>query len=229
MIFPFMKAQKAAGAKSSAGADAWAAFPNLTPELVDEWVVPSAKRLETRGKKELNMTVSAGLAACDYCEEDPSKFNKDVMFKCWDVARKTFFLDVTFSGMGRTQDWNMEWLQEYAQTRGKGKRKLPIFASLNGRFIRDSTPEEIVEKIREWIGIMGRDGGLLFFIGNVPADTSPLNIHTAVEAVRVLGKYPIEEDLSRIKIDASAYQPFNEWLKGQPEEEIILRAREWKP
>ena len=229
VIFPFMKAQKAAGAKSSAGADAWAAFPNLTPELVDEWVVPSAKRLETRGKKELNMTVSAGLAACDYCEEDPSKFNKDVMFKCWDVARKTFFLDVTFSGMGRTQDWNMEWLQEYAQTRGKGKRKLPIFASLNGRFIRDSTPEEIVEKIREWIGIMGRDGGLLFFIGNVPADTSPLNIHTAVEAVRVLGKYPIEEDLSRIKIDASAYQPFNEWLKGQPEEEIILRAREWKP
>jgi len=229
VIFPFMKAQNAAGAKASVGADAWAAFPNLTPDLVDEWVVPSAERLAARGKKELNMTVSAGLAGCDYCEEDPAKFNKEIMFECWDVACKTMFLDVAFSGMGRTQDWNMEWLQEYAISHGKGRRKLPIFASLNGRFIRDSAPEVIVEKIREWIEIMGRDGGLLFFIGNVPADSPPLNIHTAVQAVRVLGKYPIVENLSSIKIETKAYQPFDEWLKGQPEEEIILKAREWKP
>jgi hypothetical protein len=63
----------------------------------------------------------------------------------------------------------------------------------------------------------------------VPADTPPLNIHVAVKAVHTLGKYPIAADLSRIKITPPAYQPFDEWLKGQPEEETIHKAREWKP
>jgi uroporphyrinogen-III decarboxylase len=229
VIFPFLKAQKEAGAHSSTGADAWAAFPNLTPDLVEEWVVPSAQRLAERGKKELKMTISAGAAACDYCEEDTSKFDKDLMFRCWEAACKTMFLDVAFSGMGRTQDWNMEWLQEFAVKNSKGGRKLPIFASMNGRFIRDSTLEALVEKAREWIDIMGRDGGLLFFIANAPADTPPLNIHTLIHAVRTLGRYPIAEDLSAVQVAPSKFQPFDEWLKDQPEEEIILRAREWKP
>lgn len=229
VIFPFVKAQGAVGAKASSGADAWAAFPNLTPELVEEWIIPSAKRLAIRGKKELGMQISAGLAACDYCEEDPSKFDKETMFRCWDVASKTMFLDVAFSAMGRTQDWNMHWLQEYAQLRGKGNRKLPIFGSLNGRFIRDNPPAVITDILREWFDIMGRDGGLLIAIGNVPADTSPKNIHSAVEAVRRLGQYPFAENLADIKVPMPPFQPFDEWLKGQPEEAIIMKAREWKP
>jgi uroporphyrinogen-III decarboxylase len=229
VIFPYLKAQREAGAHTSTGADAWAAFPNLTPELVEEWVVPSAHRLGERGKKELKMTVSAGAAACDYCEEDPQKFDKDMMFRCWEAASKTMFLETTLSAMGRTQDWNMEWMQEFAIKHGKGGRKLPIFASMNGRFTRDSPPEALVEKVREWIDIMGRDGGLLFFIGNVPADTPELNVHTLVQAVHTLGTYPIPEDLSTVQVKTPEFQPFDEWLVGQPEEEIILKAREWKP
>jgi len=225
VIFPYLKAQREAGVKQSFGADAWSAFPNLTPALIDEWVVPSAKRLAARGKKELGMTVSAGLAAGDYCEEDPAKFDKKIMFECWKVARKTMFINVAFSGMGRTQLWDMRWLNEFAVQEGKGKRKLPIFASLNGRFVRDSSPEEIVDKIREWIDIMGRDGRLLFFIGNVPADTPPLNIHTAIHAVRTLGRYPIAADLNRVQVDVPKFVPFDEWLKGRPGEQTILRAR----
>ena len=229
VIFPFVKAQADAGAHSSTGADAWAAFPNLTPDLVEEWVGPSAKRLSERGKKELKMTVSAGAAACDYCEEDPSKFDKDVMFRCWEAACETMFLETTLSAMGRTQDWNMEWMQEFALSHGKGSRKLPIFASMNGRFTRDSTPEELVDKTREWIDIMGRDGGLLFFIGNVPADTPPLNVHSLVAAVHTLGTYPIADDLDAIELKTPEFKPFGEWLKNQPEEEVILKAREWEP
>ena len=229
-IWPYVKAQsEAPGVTQSVGADAWAAFPNLTPDLVDEWIVPSAKRLAQRGKKELGITIMAGLAAADYCEEDPEKFNKEIMFKCWATARKTFFMDVAFSGMGRTEDWDMNWLQEFAVQNGKGSRKLPIYASLNGRFTRDSTPDQIFAKVREWIDIMGRDGRVLFFIGNVPADTPPINVHSALHAVHTLGKYPIAKNLDAIKLEPPRFQPFDEWLKGQPEEEIILKAREWKP
>jgi uroporphyrinogen-III decarboxylase len=228
-IFPYVKAQAAAGTKQASGADAWAAFPNLTPEMVEEWVVPSAKRMAERGKKELGIKVSAGTAACDYCEEDPAKFDKEIMFKCWETATKTMFLDVALSAMGRTQDWPMEWFQEFAVKHGKGRRKLPIMASLNGRFMRDIGPEGVVGKIREWIDIMGRDGGLLFVIGNVPADTPPVNIHTAVHAVRRLGRYPIAADLSAIKVEPPAFQPFDEWLKDQAEADIIFKARESQP
>ncbi|HHW74499.1 MAG TPA: hypothetical protein GX744_04510 [Firmicutes bacterium] len=225
VIFPFLKAQAQAGVKSSVGPDAWSAFPNLTPDLVEEWVVPSAKRLAERGKKELKMSVSAGTAACDYCEEDPAKFDKEMMFRCWDVASGLSFLKIAFSGMGRTQDWDMRWLQEYALSRGKGG-KLPIFASLNSRFVRDSNPAQLVDKIREWIGIMGRDGRLLFFIGSVPADTPPANVHMAVRAVHTLGRYPIAKDLSAIRVELPSFQPFDRWLKGQPEEDVIMKARE---
>lgn len=229
-IFPYLKAQsEQPGVKQSAGADAWAAFPNLTPELVQEWVTPSAKRLAERGKKELKMTVMAGLAAADYCEEDPAKFDKEIMFKCWSVARNSFVMDVALSAMGRTQDWDMRWLQEFAVQHGKLGRKLPIYASLNGRFMRDSSPQQIVEKIKEWIDIMGRDGRLLFFIANVPADTPPLNVHTAVHTVHTLGRYPIAKDLASIRSEPPGFQPFDLWLKDQPEADTIFKAREWQP
>ena len=64
-IFPYLKVQAKAGVKQTIGADAWAAFPNPTPEMTAEWVVPSALRLKQRGKKELKMRVSAGAAAAD--------------------------------------------------------------------------------------------------------------------------------------------------------------------
>lgn len=229
-IFPYLKAQsEQPGVKQSAGADAWAAFPNLTPELIQEWVFPSAKRLAERGKKELKMTVMAGLAAADYCEEDPAKFDKEIMFKCWSVARNSFIMDVALSAMGRTQDWDMRWLQEFAVQHSKYGRKLPIYASLNGRFMRDSSLQQIVEKIKEWVDIMGRDGRLLFFIANVPADTPPVNVHTAVHAVHTLGRYPIARDLASIPIKPPSFKPFDEWLKSQPEADTILKAREWQP
>jgi uroporphyrinogen-III decarboxylase len=228
-LFPYMQAYAKAGVKTVNGADAWAAFPDLTPELIEEWVVPYAKQFNLRCKKELGLTAAAGTAAGDYCEEDPAKFDKEIMFKCWNAARKTFPMDVAFSGMGRTQDWNMAWMQEFALKSGSGGHKIPIMASLNGRFMRDSKPEQIVNKIREWLGVIGRDGRLLMFIANVPADTPPVNIHAAVHAVHTLGRYPIAADLSSVKIEMPKYQPFEDWIKGQPEAEVIFKARGAKP
>jgi hypothetical protein len=151
------------------------------------------------------------------------------MFKCWTAAYKTFPMKVAFSGMGRTQEWDMHWLREFALQNGKGGHQIPIMASLNGRFMRDSSPDEIVAKLCEWIDILGRDGRLLIFIGNAPADTPPLHIHTMVNAVRTLGKYPIAANLAAVKIPPVQFRPFDEWLKGQPEADIIFKAREKQP
>lgn len=230
VLFPYLKAQAEVGIKNSQGADAWAAFPNITPEIAEEWVYPSARRLRDRAKKELGMNAMSAFLSCDYCEEDPEKFNKEMMFKCWSLSSQPLGLDVLFSGMGRTHDWNPEWMQEFAVEYGSKGRKRPILGSFNGTYIKDSTPQTIIEKIRQWIDIMGRDGGLLLFIGsNVPASTPPINVHTVRKAIKVLGQYPIAGDLNSIVVEPPQFQPFDEWLKGQPEEEMILKAREWKP
>ena len=51
-IFPYLKAQASQpNVKQSIGPDAWAAFPNLTPDLVEEWIIPSARRLKEKAKK----------------------------------------------------------------------------------------------------------------------------------------------------------------------------------
>ncbi|MEN6298971.1 MAG: uroporphyrinogen decarboxylase family protein [Anaerolineaceae bacterium] len=224
-IFPFLKAYADAGVKAATGADAWSAFPNLTPELVEEWVIPSAQRLGGRAQKELGMQAAAGLAATDYCEEDVSKFDKAIMFKCWETGMKLMPAFV-FGFMGRTQDWDMNWLQEFAVSHGPNGLKQTCYVGINGRFIRDSTPDEIVALIRRWMDILARDGGLLLTIGNVPADTPPINVHTAVKAVKELGCYPIAKDLSSIKVELPKFKPFDEWLKDQPEADIIFKARE---
>lgn len=224
-IFPYLKAMSDNGVKNAIGPDAWSAFPNLTPELIEEWVVPSARRLGERAKNELGMTAGAGLAASDYCEEDVSKFDKAIMFKCWETGMKINPAFV-FGFMGRTQDWDMNWLQEFATTHGANGLKQPLYLGINGRFIRDSSPEQVVSLLRRWIDILARDGGLLISIANVPSDTSSLSIHTALKAVHELGRYPIAKDLSSIKVEPPQFKPFDEWLKDQPEADIIFKARE---
>ena len=120
----------------------------------------------------------------------------------------------------------MRWLQEFATTHGSNGLKLPCYIGINGRFIRDSSPEQVIALIRRWIDILARDGGLLLTIANVPSDTPPLNIHTAVKAIHELGHYPIASDLNAIKVSPPTYKPFDEWLKDQPEADTIFKARE---
>ncbi len=53
VLYPYMQAFAKAGVKNANGADAWACFPDLTPELIEEWVVPYALKLRQQCKKEL--------------------------------------------------------------------------------------------------------------------------------------------------------------------------------
>jgi hypothetical protein len=228
VIMPFIEAQaKGSGSKQFFGPDAWAAFPNLTIEMLREWVVPSAKRLAAKGK-ERKWTIGAGLVAADYCEEDPAKFEKQIMWQCFDVMCELGLLGMkmVLGAMGRTQDWDPNWVQEYALTHGDKGAKLPISMALNGRFLRDSKPEEIIAKVRQWIDVLGREGKFSLSTANIPADTNPLNVFTAAAAVHQLGTYPIAKDLSKVEVKVPRFQPFEEWLKGQPEEEVIRKARE---
>ncbi len=227
VIMPYLEAaNKQTGFKVFVGADAWACFPDLSLPMMREWILPSARRLAGAGKAKGLMALSS-LAAADYCEEDPNKFDKQIFFACLDMILEIGSLGrVGYGSMGRTQDWDPHWMQEFAMSRGGAEGKLKIALCLNSRFVRDSKPDVIVEKVRQWIDICGREGVMQLCSANVPADTPSVNMFALVNAVHTLGKDPMPADLSKVKVETPKFKPFDEWLKGQPEEAVIRKARE---
>jgi uroporphyrinogen-III decarboxylase len=227
VIAPYVEAaNKKTGFKVFVGADAWACFPDLSLPMMREWILPSARRLLAVGKPK-GLMILAALAAADYCEEDPAKFDKQIFFACLDMILEIGSLGrVAYASMGRTQDWDPHWMQEFATSRGGAEGKLKIAVCLNSRFVRDSKPEVIVEKVRQWVDICGREGVMQLCSANVPADTPSINMFSLVNAVHTLGKDPMPADLSKVKVETPKFKPFDVWLKGQPEEEVIRKARE---
>ena len=214
-LIPFLKAQRdGAGAKAAIGADAWSAFPNLTPELIMKWVVPYSQSLIAKAKKDLGMTVTPGYAAGDYCEEDPTKFDADILRACMTAGRAAMGgAPFAFLAMGRVDELPLDVIQKYAVENGKfPMTKLTIFAGLNARVLRDGTPDQIAAVVRRYIDIMGRDGRLNIFLANIPADAPPLNIHTAIRAIQTYGRYPIPANLDAVPFEIPKVEPFHDYL-----------------
>jgi hypothetical protein len=215
-LIPFLKAQRdGAGAKAAIGADAWSAFPNVTPELMMKWVVPYSKSLIAKAKNELGMTVTPGYAAGDYCEEDPTKFDPEIMRACMTAGRAaTGGAPMVFLAMGRVDELPLDVVQKYAVENGKfPMTKLTIFAGLNARVLRDKTPQQIAAVVRRYIDVMGRDGRFNIFLANIPADAPPLNIHSAIQAIKTYGRYPIPANLEAVPFEIPKVEPFQDYVQ----------------
>jgi len=68
ILLSYLSVQKDyCGITMGLGSDAWAAFPNLSPQLLEEWVVPYVVRLRDN-LQDLGMSAMV-VAGADYCEE----------------------------------------------------------------------------------------------------------------------------------------------------------------
>ncbi len=216
----FMKVlNKETGVRIALAADAWAAFPNLTLEMLEEWVVPYNARY--RGNSMRKGFAVLPVAAADYCEENSDKFDRTTMEACWRELARTVMGAKIKKGlpiglMGRTMEWPLEWLQDYAMHNKVplyGKR--PIILSFNARFLREGPAEVIVEWVKRIIDECGREGRLVPFIAQIPAATPPEHVHAAVAAIKTYGRYPIAENLDDVKFEMPEFEPFDVWLKKQ--------------
>jgi len=229
VLLPYGIAMKEeVGVRFALGADAWAAFPNLTPEMVEEWVAPYSADLRKKSRQH-GFLMAPGTAAADYCEEDPAKITPEMMRKCFAAFGKAAGAPIVFIGMGRGQDMPLEVLQKYAlENKARYYGKLPIIAALNARFVRDSTPQVIVDMVKKYIDVMGREGHFLIFFANIPADTPSDHIHSAIAATRIYGRYPIAENLNAIPYEFPKRESYDQWLKSQSIADTIFNAREEK-
>jgi hypothetical protein len=213
VLLPFMELiKKETGFKTYTLPDAWAAVPNTNKIILENYIFPFNEYLANQAKKKKLRVIVAGSG--DYCEENPDRFNYELMKWCWYQMGNSYLgKPALVMGMGQTQLWPMNLMKEFIEENTTKKWTPPIIANCSASFIRDSSPQDIITYVKKIIDNLGRQGRLSFMLVQVPADTPSLNVHSFNEAIKDFGKYPIVENLDDIKCKPPEYKPFKEWFK----------------
>lgn len=190
--------------------EAWAAFPTLSPELMEEWVVPYHLRLVKNTAQFGVIPVVA--AAGDYVEEDVSKFDKRILWKCFDVQTKLAGRPSIAFVMGPWHEYPLEPILEYLEPIKAQGQRATVIAGLNARLLRDGPVDAIVNLIKRYVAAFGRDHDLVLFVCNIPADTPPQHVHAAVAAWYTYAKLPVAENLDDIRPEIPHRESFAEYV-----------------
>lgn len=212
VLVPYLKAQKEyCGITVARGADAWASIPNLSVKDMKEWVVPYNQRLMTKAGE---YGITANSNSGDYNEERPEKFDTEILHGSFDVEVASQGSPSLFLGMGRWEEYPLEPVREYtARYRNQGI-SVRITAGVNARLLRDGPIEKIVSTVKRFIDAFARDHELSIFLANLPMDTPPAHVHTAIAATHTYGRKPIVDNLDDIEFSIPERESFQEWKKG---------------
>ncbi|MGD9382011.1 MAG: uroporphyrinogen decarboxylase family protein, partial [Candidatus Thorarchaeota archaeon] len=197
------------------GADAWSAVPNTNKKILEEFVFPYNAYLKEQAEKEgISMSVAA---SADYCEEDPNRFDHDLMKYCWRKMGEEFFgRTFLMMGMGKPELWPMDLMKEYLAENKTRSWTPPVMAGCSASYMRDASPTEIAEYVKRVIDNLGRDGRISFFGIQIPADTPPENVHTFIQAVKTYGVYPIAENLDDVELKIPPdFEPYQDWFRKE--------------
>jgi hypothetical protein len=195
------------------GADAWSSYPNVTPDLMEEFVVPYSERLRNNLAPTGVYALVAG--AADYCEERLERFDKHILWRTFDAEMACIGSPTLLLGMGRWQDYPLEPVAEYlAMHRQKGET-IHVSAGVNARLLRDGPVDKIVDNIKRFVDVLGRENPIDIFLANVPSDTPTQHIHAAVAASHTYGRLPIAENLDEVEIEVPQRESFEEFMATQ--------------
>jgi uroporphyrinogen-III decarboxylase len=208
----YLKVQKKyCGIRAATGADAWAVFPNLSLDLIEKWVVPYAERLFNNCLDFGMMAMSAGGA--DYCEERLEKFDKDILFRCFAIQKKLLSnMPMFVLGTGRWHEYPLEPVIEYLAPYKEKGIHVAVMTYINARLLRDGPVDRIVDNIKRFIDVLGRDHNLFVILANIPADTPPQHIHAAVATAHTYGHLPLAPDLDEIEFKVPERESFQEYV-----------------
>lgn len=209
----YLKAQSdyLGGGTMAMGADAWAAYPNLSPELVEEWVVPYAGRLLMNCMP--HGFPAMPVASADYCEEDLSRFDKQILWKTFDAEVKVMMgQPVLFMTMGRWHEYPLEPVVEYLERYKAQGVRASVTLGVNARLLRDGPPEKIVDTVKRFIKTFAYDHNLTLFLANIPADAPSDHIHAAVAAAHCYGRLPLAENLDEVEFEIPHRESFAEYV-----------------
>jgi uroporphyrinogen-III decarboxylase len=188
------------GITSFSGADAWSAFPNMSVNLLEEWVLPWNLNILQKGAE---MGVRAVVvAAADYCEENPAKFDAGILRHCLRIGMACHNAPVLFLGMGRWQDYPLEPVVDYARELQSQGHRVTVVGGVNARLLRNGPVEDIVRNVKRMVDTFAGEFKLTVWLSNIPADTPPGHVHAAVQATHYYGQMPY-----RFRDDGASFRP----------------------
>ena len=69
------------------------------------------------------------------------------------------------------------------------KQDLPLVLGIGAAFLALGTPDEIRDRVRQYIKYGGKEGRLVLYLCNLGATTPPENVRTVVQAIQDYGVY----------------------------------------
>ncbi|MGD8561600.1 MAG: uroporphyrinogen decarboxylase family protein [Desulfarculaceae bacterium] len=179
------------------GMDAWASPPNVDLDIVDNFVLPYIERL--RGT--LGERVVTGGQWGEEKSHDPERFMLQKLKACPITLRIS---DPSLHVLGPHR------VKEFAQ-----RHKVRVTAGLDAGLLMDGPIDLIIERIRFYIDVLGREENLFIYLNQIPATTPPAHIHAAVAACRTFGKYPIAENFDEVALDLAERETFAEFAAAK--------------
>jgi len=158
-------------ATSISGADATASLPILNFEILEKFVAPTILRLREICGPEVYVANWVGENYLKVPEEMlPLK-----------LAVSPGFLE--------GQDPDVEALgpafyKEYAE-----EHDVPLVLGVGASFLHQATPEEINQRVKEYVEIGGKNGRFTLYLCNLGATTPAENFKAAIEAAHQYGRY----------------------------------------
>ncbi|MBW2283645.1 MAG: hypothetical protein JRF65_03475 [Deltaproteobacteria bacterium] len=177
------------------GNDAWASPPMITLDMMDEYVVANAERLRKAVGGKLVTRGNWG----DAKSLDPERFWEQKL-KCSPGFLSVLDPDLFMLGPERVKAF-------------AAGQKIFLTAGIDAVLMEKGPVEAIVERIKTYIHVMGRDGHFAIYLNDLPADTPPEHIHAAVAACRTYGTYPIADDLDSIAFEMPERESFADFRK----------------
>lgn len=222
VLVPYIQlTKKETGSKTFMAADAWSVWPNVDKKILTDFIFPANRDL-TRKAKKLGMTVSTAGTA-DYCEENPAKFDPEIMKWCWyNSTMELMGRPLLNMGMGKPELWPMNIMKSYIKEHTTKKWAPPLTAAGSASLVRDSTPQQLADYAKRLIDNFGHNGRILFSFVQITADTPSVNVHSFVHAVNLCGKFPMPDNLNKIKFEMPKFEPYDVWFKREQAEGRVI-------
>ena len=181
VLVPWVQTQREAIGQAGAsgnGADAAASPPIVTVEILEEFVMPYAARMNEK----IGNVTSVGYWGTSYVYKHPQKFRRMLELMAAVSPGLLMCLDPDVAVTGP------EPYVEFAR-----ERNMPLMLGLDTILFQEGPIAKIVERCRRYVLAGGKAPRLVIFFNDISVNTPVEHVHAAIAAVRHFGRYPVED------------------------------------
>ena len=175
IIAPWIQYQKAQFpyALGICGSDSTASFPIVNANILENWVSPYILRLrEMCGPR----VYVANWTGERYLKNPIEMLNKKLKVCLTFIEGQ----DPDVAELGP------EIYKSFAEQHG-----VPLILGIGADFMALSSPREVMQRVRQYIDVGGKNGHFVLYFCNLGATTPPENVTAAIKAVNLYGVYPL--------------------------------------